>query len=155
MLGIAHLSRTLLLTFALGATVVLASGCSGEPEPTDGPYEGTVGDAMIDFIATIDEIAEILADVDSVEDCESAKAPLAERVERLRGIHELVGDFSSETWDRMPSSLGKSRRAATRRFNAEAVRVLLDRPRARVLGEVLLDVPDLISVKSKAAEDGF
>ncbi len=138
------LLRAVLLGAAVCGAVLVGSGCDSAPEQRSAEYDGTVGDAMIDFIDTVEEIAEILADVDSIEDCESVKASLAARVERLERIHALVGGFTAQTWQRMPSSLAESRASAMRRFNAEAARVMLDNRRARVLRDVLRNVPDLL-----------
>jgi hypothetical protein len=136
------------LITAVVATLELASvlGCNGETtEQADlSAYDGTVGDAVIEFVDTIGALADILADIDDLEDCDEAQQPIAFQVNRLRDLHRLIGGMSVEVWAEMPRSLDEKRRAAIRRFNAEAVRVLINRERAAVLRDVIADVPALI-----------
>ena len=145
--GASSIVRAFVLSLLAAAFLVGASACSREPagqEAGEAAYEGTIGDAMADFVEAIEAMADILSDVQSLEDCAGAKAPLEAQVERLRGLHGVVGSLSLQSWARMPRSLDDRRRAALTRFNAEAVRVMIKRERGLVLREVFSDVPSLI-----------
>lgn len=137
------LARTLILSVILPLAIVGAAGCSRE-SANQSAYEGTVGDGMIAFIDTIDALADILASIQSLEDCAEAKAPLTYQIDRLRELHGVVGSLSVQSWAQMPRSLDKRRRAAINRFNAEAVRVMIKRERGTALRDVIVDVPALI-----------
>ena len=140
MLG--RLAPAVFATFAL----VTVLGCNSETtEQADrAAYNGTAGDAVIEFVDTISAVADILADIDDLDDCHKAKEPLAFQVSRLRELHGIIGGMSAKAWAKMPRSLDAKRRAAIRRFNAEAVRVLIERERGAALRDVIADVPALI-----------
>ena len=107
-------------------------------------FEGTLGDAMIEFIENVEELAGDMTAIDSVGDCRDAESRIEGRVETLRRLHPIVDTFTAETWKEMPQGLIERRDQALRSFNQEAVRVLLDRDRAAVLRHALRDVPSLI-----------
>lgn len=131
--------RILATTIALVALV----GCNSESSD-DAPYDGTLGDAMIEFVDTVGALADILSDINNLDDCHEARGPISYQVKRLRQLHGVVGSMSVKTWAEMPRSLDEKRRAEIRRFNAEAVRVLIKQERGVVLRDLIEDVPALI-----------
>lgn len=132
----------------LALALVVAAACDEGRPPETPSYEGTVGDAVIEFVDTIGAMADILADIDDLEDCKQAKEPLALRVSRLRETHAVIGDLSPQAWAQMPRSIDERRQEAIRRFNAEAVRVMIERERGLLLRDVIIDVPTLIYPKA-------
>ena len=135
--------KSLLFVTLLAATTMLSAACNDQAAETS-TYDGTVGDGLIDFVDTIDALADILADIESVDDCAEAKDPLNYQVDRLRELQGVVGSLSVQSWAQVPRSLDERRRGAIRRFNAEAVRVMMDRKRGILLRDVIVDVPGLI-----------
>ena len=135
--------KSLMYVTLLAASIMLSTACNDQAAESSS-YEGTVGDGMLEFVDTIDALADILADIQSVDDCAEAKAPLNYQIGRLRELHGVVGSLSVQSWAQMPRSLDDRRRAAIRRFNAEAVRVMMERKRGIMLRDVIADVPGLI-----------
>lgn len=124
--------------------LLAAGGCNRDSDRAATAYEGTVGDAMLEFVDTIDALADILAGVNDLDDCKNVREPLAFQIDRLRQTRSVIGDLSEGAWAQMPRSLDEKRQAAIRRFNAEAVRVLIEREQGLELRDVIADVPALI-----------
>jgi hypothetical protein len=131
-----------LLLSILIVTVTALTGCRGRTE--DAAFDGTLGDAMAEFIAAIEGLADDLSTIGDVNDCRAAKGSIEEHVRLLRRLSPIVAVLDAETWKGMPRTVIERRDYAVRSFNREAVRVLVDRDRAQVLRVVVGEVPSLI-----------
>lgn len=107
-------------------------------------YPGTRGDAMLEFVQVVEDISDSLAVIDSVERAEKSLPTISGQVGQLEKLHGIVGASSAKAWSAMPSGIGGRREEAILRFNAQAVRVLMDRERAAVLRETVGRVQPLL-----------
>jgi hypothetical protein len=131
--------------FLLAIALVTTAAPAGCHEPSGGrPFDGTLGDAMVEFVAAIEGLSADLAGVDDIADCRAVKPSIERRMRLLRRLSPIVASLGAETWKGMPQGIVDRRDEALRAFNREAVRVLLDRERAAVLREVVGEAPPLI-----------